>query len=428
MIYLYILTVIVLPIILGIASPTWMIYLLAFTGPLLVGADASDVMGSLLGRIDVTSFRVVGSVIGSLLVIMMSFGKSSRFLRIGLPYILFIVFISFSLIWAPSVLYGLRTIVKLAALFLLMVAVGVTIDSEKKLNTFLNVTTVSCLLTALIAIFCHLMGIRSFDSTYLTMPGMSPAVFSANMLVGIIISINKEFSSTVMKVLLVVFYIAVIIAANTRITITAMFVILSVFGFLRMKGVFKVVLPVTSVTAFLMLFLMVDKFRNRMFLGTKSVSLDSQQGVNHAMSHMAGSGRFAAWDQVLDRYFYPNMLTGSGIGTTQNYYYSSHLKIGAIHSEYVRLLAETGLIGITLFLLSMFFYFLNIRKNLKRTEDDKGKYLIAACSIFAYLTFMATDNAFDYVSQFGFYIFGLIGIAIAFPVESSLGATEGSRT
>jgi O-antigen ligase len=416
MIYIYILTVIILPVILGILSPTWMIYLLAFTGPLLVGADASDVMGSLLGRIDVTSFRVVGSVTGALLVILLSFGKSWRFIRVSLPYILFIMFISVSLVWAPSALYGLRTIVKLVALFLLMVAVAITIDDEKKLNTFLNVITVSCLLSALIAIFCQLKGMN--PDSKLTLPGSSPAVFSANMLVGFIISLNKKNSSTVRKSILVVFYMAVIIAADTRITITAMFVILSVFGFLKMRGVFKVVLPVASVSAFLMLFLMVDKFRNRMFLGTKSVSLDSQQGVNHAMGHLAGSGRFAAWDQVLDRYFYPNMLTGSGIGTTQNYYYSSHLKIGAIHSEYVRLLAETGLIGISLFLLSMCLFFLTIRKNMKLTEGDKSKYLIAACSVFAYLTFMATDNAFDYVSQFGFYIFGLVGVAFAFPVTS----------
>jgi hypothetical protein len=37
---------------------------------------------------------------------------------------------------------------------------------------------------------------------------------------------------------------------------------------------------------------------------------------------------------------------------------------------------------------------------------------------------MATDNAFDYVSQFGFYIFGLIGVAIFFPSLSSDATTH----
>ncbi len=375
MIYIYIIAVIILPVILSILSPAWTIYLLAFTGPLLIGADASDAMGFLLGKVDITSLRVVGSLIGAILIIMLSSRRSARFARVGTPYILFIIYISISLAWAPSVLYGLRTIAKLAALFLLMVAVGVTIDDEKKLNRFLNCITLSCLLSALIAIYCQKMGMNT-DSNYLTLPSMSPAVFSANMLVGFIVSLNKAYKKTTMKVLLVLIYIAVIIAANTRITIAAMFVILSIYGFLKMRGVFKVVLPVASVTAFLMLFLMVDKFRNRMFLGTKSVSLESQQGVNNAMSHLAGSGRFAAWDQIMERYFEPHMLTGSGIGTTQNYYYSSNLKIGAIHSEYVRLLAETGLIGIILFLLSMFIYFLIIRRNMKNVKDDKSKYLM----------------------------------------------------
>jgi O-antigen ligase len=142
------------------------------------------------------------------------------------------------------------------------------------------------------------------------------------------------------------------------------------------------------------------------------------------VGHLAGSGRFGAWEQVLDKFFYPNMLTGSGIGTTQNHFYSSHLKVGAIHSEYVRLLAETGLIGLFLFLLSMFIYFIIIRRNMKNAAHDKSTYLMGVCALFAYMTFMATDNAFDYVSQFGFYIFGLIGVAIFFPSLSSDATTH----
>lgn len=417
MVYLYILVVIILPVFFGVLSPVWMIYLLAFTGPLLIGADASDAMGFLLGRIDVTSLRVVGSVTGAILVIMLSFRKSIKFLAVGVPYILFILFILISLVWAPSVLYGLRTIAKLVALFFLMVAVGITIDDEQKLNRLMNVITCSCLLTAFIAIICQVTDLSS--SQKLTMPGMSPAVFSANMLVGFIVSLNKKYSNVMFKALLVIIYIAVIIVADTRITITAMFVILSVFGFLKMRGVYKFVLPVASVSAFLMLFVMVDKFRSRMFIGNKEISLDSQQGLSNALDRLAGSGRFSAWDQVLDKYFYPNMLTGSGIGTTQNHFYSSQLNIGAIHSEYVRLLAETGMIGTFLFLLFMFICFLLVWQNMKNARHDKSKYLMGICAIFTYLTFMATDNAFDYVSQFGFYVFSLIGVAIAFPPMST---------
>jgi O-antigen ligase len=418
MVYLYILAVIVLPVFLGVLSPVWMIYLLAFTGPLLIGADASDAMGFILGRVDVTSLRVVGSVTGAVLAIMFSFRKSIKFFTVGMSYILFILFILISLAWAPSVLYGLRTIAKLVALFFLMVAVGITIDDEQKMNRLMNVITCSCLLTAFIAIACQVAEVS--PSQKLTMPGMSPAVFSANMLIGFIISLNRSYKNRVIKALLVVIYIIIIIFADTRITIAAMFVILSVFGFFKMRGIFKFVLPVASISIFLMLFLMVEKFRSRMFIGSKAIALDSQQGVSNALDRLAGSGRFDAWHQVLDNYFYPNMLIGSGIGTTQNHFYSSHLSIGAIHSEYVRLLAETGLIGTFLFLLFMFNCFLFVWRNMKHAEHDKSKYLMGICAIFTYLAFMATDNAFDYVSQFGFYIFGLIGVAIAFPVMSTM--------
>jgi hypothetical protein len=329
------------------------------------------------------------------------------------------LFIAASLAWAPSVLFGLRTIVKLAVLFFITVAVGVTIDDEKKLNRLMNAITLSCMLSASIAIFCKIFGLAADPK--LTLPGMSAAVFSANMLVGLIVTLNKDYHDKASKAFFVAIYIAVILAADTRITIAAMFVIFSVYGFFKMRGLLKVALPVVSASAFLMLFLLVDKFRERMFIGTRSISLDSAKGLNNAMDHLAGSGRFGAWHYIMEKYFYPNMTIGSGIGTTQNYYYSLHLGIGAIHSEYVRLLAESGLFGTFLFLLSMLFYYLVVRRNMKREKNGKHIYIyiMAICSIFTYLTFMATDNAFDYVNQFGFYIFGLIGAAISFPVLSS---------
>ncbi len=416
MIYLSIFVVVLLPMIVAVVSPAWMIYLLALIGPFPIGGDASTEIGFLFGKIDLTSLRVLGSIIGAGIIIISYFDRSTKILTACFFHILFLLLVATSLIWTTSVIYGLRTIAKLVAPLLLLVATGITINDDKKFNRLLNIILLSCLLSALIAITTNILGITKDPK--LTIPGVSAAVFSANMLIGLIVALNKESKNKILKSIYIGVFICTILFANTRITIAAMFIVLSIYSLLRMKGILKLVIPFLSISGFIMLFLLVDRFRNRMFLGSDIVSFESAKGIKSAMGRVAGSGRFAAWDYVMEKFFKPHMAFGSGIGTTQQYYYSSKLGIGVIHSEYVRLLAETGLVGIFLFMLSMFFYYLRMKRNMMKFRMN---YIcsMGICSMFTYLTFMATDNAFDYVNQFGFYIFGMIGIAIAYPLTSS---------
>lgn len=416
MIYISIFVVVLLPMIVAVVSPVWMIYLLALIGPLPFSGDASAGIGFLLGKIDLTSLRVLGSIIGAGIIIISYIGRSTKILPACFFHILFLLLVATSLIWTTSVIYGLRTVVKLAAPLLLLVAAGITINEEKKINRFLNIILLSCLLSALIAITAKIL--RMTNDPELTIPGVSAAVFSANMLIGLIVALNKETKNKILKSIYICIFISIILVSNTRITIAAMFVILAIYGFLNMKGMLKLIIPFLSISGFLMLFLLVEKFRNRMFLGSQNVSFESAKGFKNAMNRVAGSGRFAAWDYMIEKFFKPHMALGSGIGTTQQYYYSSNMGIGAIHSEYVRLLVETGLVGLFLFILSMFFYYRHMKRNMIKFRI-KYIYSMGICSMFTYLTFMATDNAFDYVNQFGFYIFGMMGIAIAYPLTSS---------
>jgi len=416
-IYLSIFVVVLLPMIVAVVSPAGMIYLLAFIGPLPISGNVSKEIGFLFGKIDLVSLRVLGSMIGSGIIIASYFGRSTKILNICLIHILFLFIIAISLIWTTSIMFGLRTLLKLIAPLVLLVAVGVAINDKKKINRLLVITLLSCLLSALIAVITTILGMT--NDIKLTMPGMSAAVFSSNMLIGLIVALNKESNNKVLKYVYIGIFVTAILFANTRITIGAMFVIFSIYGFFRMKGILKYIIPISSMLCFLMLFLLVEKFRSRMFLGSHVVSFESVKDINNAMGRVAGSGRFAAWSEVLDKFFKPHMAFGSGIGTTQNFYYSSNLGIGVIHSEYVRLLAETGLVGLLLFMLSMFYYFLSMKRNMMRFSGMKNIYIMGICSLFSYMTFMATDNAFDYINQFGFYVFGIIGIAIARPVISS---------
>jgi O-antigen ligase len=84
-----------------------------------------------------------------------------------------------------------------------------------------------------------------------------------------------------------------------------------------------------------------------------------------------------------------------------------------IHSEYVRLLSEVGVVGITLFALAAFAYLGRLLRTFRRgREDDTRRYALAALgALVAYLIFLATDNGFDYVTGFSIYVFSLIAMA-----------------
>jgi O-antigen ligase len=127
-----------------------------------------------------------------------------------------------------------------------------------------------------------------------------------------------------------------------------------------------------------------------------------------------GSGRYEAWGTVLDKFIAPSPFLGSGIGATQNYYYSQlGGGIGVIHSEFVRLAAEVGIAGLILFALAIAGYLLRLLRLYRETpRSPAGRYALAgAAGLIVYLTFMATDNAFDYFNGVGMYVFALVGMS-----------------
>src|SRR5271170_4426384 len=131
-----------------------------------------------------------------------------------------------------------------------------------------------------------------------------------------------------------------------------------------------------------------------------------------AASGINGSGRFSLWDQALSKFFAPHPAIGSGIGSTQEYL-ATGSSAGVVHSEYVRLLCEVGVIGLTLFAFALLSYFWRLRRYASKSNPPalRSAGLAAIGALLTYCIFCSTDNAFDYVTQFGIYVFGLVAIA-----------------
>src|SRR5690606_15929122 len=105
---------------------------------------------------------------------------------------------------------------------------------------------------------------------------------------------------------------------------------------------------------------------------------------------------------------------GSGIGATQDFFYEQSVGgLGVIHSEYVRMLSEIGILGLTLFVFVVLGYLWRLFRILRsRKRTDIRKYALAGTGgLTAYMIFIATDNGFDYVTQFGLYVFAFVAMA-----------------
>lgn len=415
MIAILVLGLIGIPLALALVNPVVLIYFSVIVGavPLTLGSDG--MLGSAFGRMDLSAIRLLGLWLAACVVVLAHLDRLPRYLNVFRFHAFFLGFCGLAIFWASSLSYGARMFAKLSAplLFLLLIALMVSTKAQLKVMGRL-ILGVGALL-AVGAIAAKLAG-ASFSKVGLTLPGVGPSLFSAFLVVVTMLALaSAKCDRKVWPLALAVVLGGAILAAFTRITIAGLFVGSAVLIVLGFKGWPRIVLPAVGLIGFTALFLFNDTFKQRMFYGTDQVTLQNLiNDPSTVMEHLHTSGRSTAWGTVLDRFFEPSPWWGSGLGATQNYYYSqADGGVGVIHSEYVRLLSEVGLIGLTLFAVSALVYLWRLGRIYQQARaPETSKYALAAAgALTAYLLYIATDNGFDYVTGFGIYVFGLIGMA-----------------
>jgi O-antigen ligase len=202
------------------------------------------------------------------------------------------------------------------------------------------------------------------------------------------------------------------LAALQRTSAAALYLGFSTILFFGTGGIWRLVLPIAGTLGLPALMVFSETFRKRMFFG----EANPDQILNDptkALASVNGSGRFTLWDSMLRRFFDPHPVVGSGIGSTQDYLYTT-AGTGVVHSEYVRLLCEVGIVGLALFALMVASYLLRLRRYTARNNSVslRTSALAGIGSLVAYIVYFSTDNGIDYVSQFGIYVFALVATAI----------------
>lgn len=92
----------------------------------------------------------------------------------------------------------------------------------------------------------------------------------------------------------------------------------------------------------------VPSFRDKMFKD-ENVTMSTFSVEQANFDHIQSNARETIWDMNMSRFYYPSKITGSGLGSVSNFMKSTTLtQLEQVHSDYVQILCDLGLIGLIL--------------------------------------------------------------------------------
>lgn len=409
-------------IVLAIVAPVKFIYfsLWVQTVPYTWNFDAQNNFDTPVGPLAIIAIQLFGFCLACSLVVASHFEHAAAQLRHFKWHVAFVAFCCVSLAYAPSMAYGLRMIAKLTAPLLFMLAILAVVKSEDELRKMKTAIFASGLILVGLALYSRAAGldvdpnVADTGLSGLGPPGMGPPVFSAHMLPVTMLAMAAYVCVPRTSTLIAAIAgAAAIILAFQRTSAAALYLGLAVILFLGTRGIWRLVLPTMGVLGLPALIVFSETFRRRMFFGHESSDTLLADPAK-ALDGVNSSGRFELWTNVLGKFFQPHPVLGSGVGATQQFLaVRSVTGGGVVHSEYVRLLCEVGIVGLTLFTLAMVSYLWRLRRYTATSNNVQSRVsaFAAIAALVTYLVYCSTDNAFDYVTQFGIYVFGLMAVA-----------------
>jgi hypothetical protein len=156
--------------------------------------------------------------------------------------------------------------------------------------------------------------------------------------------------------------------------------------------------------------------RANTFYETENIEFGSLVRGNVDISNINSSGRFAMWQDLLDRFYHPHRLVGSGLGAVQEHMYSHEELYPVIvpHSDYVMLLCDTGIVGLALYLGAAFSALCLAVKYARAgtTMEQRAAAALVLVGFLACLCATSFDNVFNYTLPVHSLPFAFTGILL----------------
>ncbi len=291
------------------------------------------------------------------------------------------------------------------------------VDSDKKLGHMSFLIVLSGLLIASVALFNSVNGIGMVEGTRVTIgrdlgsmlgdPNdlslvlMFPLAFS----IGMASTKGIKTPTRILSLLVSVALMAAVIATQSR---GGLLGSLAVFGIFAIKMIrSKALLICLGLLAATILF------------AAAGISDRASGGAAEEGIDASAMGRLYAWEAAIGMAV-DNPLTGVGLNNfyANYYFYSSHWDglNHAVHSTWFGVLAETGILGLIIFVCFIGSLIRTSRATLKALSSDKNysPYLIASAnSVYAGLMGIIVSGPFLLKLQLPIYILAALTVAVA---------------
>jgi hypothetical protein len=324
----------------------------------------------------------------------------------------FVGYACISLLLSSYPSYGLKTIIRLIAPFLIGLVFVIKTDHERDLNRIIKVF----MLILIIPIGIGLLDlIGKFTPLYrgeFRLYTQVASIFNHRAAFGMFLIAVSNLSfvlllsrrKSILYLLLFTISATLVLFNNTRIVWLSFLASLVVILFLKKN--FKLLILVILLIA--LAYQVLPNLQSR--LG--NVDISDIPGTYYSSPQFSTlRGRVLVWTSLLQHL--NSMVFGNGIGFVR-FIFTKHSEwfynLGAPHNEYLGMLMDLGLIGLVLFTLFYIVMFIDMTRNLRFTVGLSRDIVILASSlVVAALVFFATDNLMGYYTINSLYwmFFGL---------------------
>ena len=211
------------------------------------------------------------------------------------------------------------------------------------------------------------------------------------------------------------FILASILSVNrTGLLAASVAIILYSIIYYKIKSVPYVI---AGIAVLMVSVLYIPSVREKMFKKNLTTEEIVENRETFTSEDIESNGRFAMWEWSLGLYYEGRELTGSGLGVLQQRFYSLDHPFGQIriiHNDYVQLLCDTGLIGLSLYLSIFLFVFIHC---IVLAWNNRNPFIIrflagiTGPSLIAMGVASYTDNVVNYsllTLGYGFAMYGIL--------------------
>ncbi|MCS7184903.1 MAG: O-antigen ligase family protein [bacterium] len=384
----------------GIIKPLWLVYLLLATGciSLSIFTDYKKVLFSEFGGIDFDGITLISTVSS------LALGIFLRFMR-KIPltiYLLFLTFSLFSLSYSISKLDGLRLFFKLCYPYLIFVTIYHFSDEsiKKSIEKSIVYGAIFVIATSFILLLFENPFVYRGPEIYPRFKGISDGSTTFASYSGVIsIFLYGKYLFHKKKVYIMLFFcffIFVFLALQR----TQIFALITSIILLTILSGRKLIIFLIIVMSFTMSMILKKQLIYRMTKTTEDIPL------NEIFKRIHTYGRDYLWKKTFN-IFKENKFFGAGLGSTQKY-----LEDEVPHNEYLRILADTGITGFILFILTYIFLLKKCIFKFKISKSQERLYpAIAIAGILNYFLVNIFDNGIDWYKELSQYVWAYIALS-----------------